>query len=440
MYACNSPRNTMLWTLKVQTLFAPPTLILRDLLQHSASVESQLPLDFSDDLDDESEPPPKAPKRQKCTSTAETQIHEDLDDLPTRTYTHATPLPIDPTTTPYRMSHRNFKRSQRRKMTKSASSSASTIAVAKVIAGSLAHATASRALESDLELPLLSVAHGAYKAKPQKHYGAKKKYTVDELLNKHGFQYVAWDSKTQNPVVDGNGVIFAVLAGRPDDPTYVEACDGMYESMKKESEAAGIKTKAKRSHRRGLFSAFSCVNLPSLQRIATYASTAFSLWSPRLFRYYEDRVNRLHEHLGTTRPFPRSIFPCATFNFGGNVWTYNHKDVMNCPFGWCAIIALGRFNPSLGVHLILWELKMVVEFPHAATVFIPSATITHSNTVPAPGDERVSFTQFYNGFRMESELREQDYEAYQQMLADKDTRWEQGLGLYSTVEELLCTV
>ncbi|PBK79009.1 hypothetical protein ARMGADRAFT_951491 [Armillaria gallica] len=282
--------------------------------------------------------------------------------------------------------------------------------------------------------------------------------------------------RTPRPIVDGNGVIFAVLAGRPDDPTYVEACDSMYESMKKESEAAGIKTKAKTSHRRGLFSAFSyglsygkgqpqpsmlkidelyvnfiqrLVNLPSVQRIATYASTAFSLWSPRLFRYYEDRLNRLHERLGTTRPFPRSIFPCATFNFGGNVWTYKHKDVMNCPFGWCAIIALGRFNPSLGAHLILWELKMVIEFPHAATVFIPSATITHSNTVPALGDERVSFTQFCaggllrwvdNGFRTESELCKQDYEAYQQMQAEKDRRWEQGLGLYSTVEELLCMV
>ncbi len=158
-------------------------------------MESQLPLDFSDDVDDESELPPKAPKHQKCTSTAETQIHEDLDDLPTHTHMHATPLPIDPMATPYRMSHRNFKRSQRRKTTKSVSSLGSTIAVAKVIAGSLAHATASRALESNLELPLLPVAHGAYTAKPQKHYGAKKKYAVDELLNKHGFQYVAWNGK-----------------------------------------------------------------------------------------------------------------------------------------------------------------------------------------------------------------------------------------------------
>ncbi len=116
--------------------------------------------------------------------------------------------------------------------------------------------------------------------------------------------------RTPCPIVDGNSVIFAVLAGRPDDPTYIEACDSMYKSMKKESEAAGIKTKAKTSHRRGLFSVFSCglsygkgqpqpsmlkiddlyvnfiqrlVNLPSVQRIVTYAS---SEWYQRYLGHY----------------------------------------------------------------------------------------------------------------------------------------------------------
>ncbi|KAK0493024.1 hypothetical protein EDD18DRAFT_1079047, partial [Armillaria luteobubalina] len=277
--------------------------------------------------------------------------------------------------------------------------------------------------------------------------------------------------RTARPLVDGNGVVFAVLAGRPDDPTYVEACDSMFEAMM-ESKAAGIRPKSKQAHRRGLHSTVNyglsygkgqpqpsmlnvdnnyigfiqrLVNLPCVRRTATFASTAFSLWSPRLFRYYEERISALHLKLGTTPPFRSSIFPCGAFNFGGNVWTYQHRDRMNCPFGWCAILALGRFNPSLGSHLILWELKMVIEFPHAATVFIPSATITHSNTVPAPGDERVSFTQFCagglfrwvdNGFRTEIQLYDEDYLAYERVQVDKDARWEMGLGLYSTVDEL----
>ncbi|KAK0184206.1 hypothetical protein F5146DRAFT_938860, partial [Armillaria mellea] len=109
-------------------------------------------------------------------------------------------------------------------------------------------------------------------------------------------------------------------------------------------------------------------------------------WSPWLYAYYRDHLDLLHQWLGMSQLFPGSIFPCATFNFGGNVWTFRHKDVLNCPFGWCAITALSQFDPTVGAHLILWELKMVIEFPHAATMFIPSTTITHSNIALAPGD------------------------------------------------------
>ncbi|KAK0472352.1 hypothetical protein IW261DRAFT_1570946 [Armillaria novae-zelandiae] len=459
----------MLWTLRtrrksysncIETLLAPPTLSLRDLLKDSTCVEGQLPLDHPDDLDDESEmldSLPKLPKHQKRTAIAEMEPHNDLDGLPTCGILNTTPLPTNPSATPHRMSHRNFKRSQRCKMSKPAMSSVSTISVAKVIVGSLAHATASCALESDLELPLLSVWHGAYAAKPQKHYGAKKKYTIDELLNKHGFCYIAWDGKTPRPIVDSNGVIFAALAGRPDDPTYVEACNSMYESMKKELTAAGIKHKAKKDYRCGLFAACSYglsygkgQPMPLMLNVGDVCVSAedcniceqciFAL-EPMPFPILQGLAQP-----PPCTPWNNSTFPCATFNFGGNVWTYKHKDTMNCLFGWCTIVALGCFNPSLGAHLILWELKMVIEFLHATTVFIPSVTITHSNTVPAPGDERVSFTQFCTGgllhwvdygFHMEKELYEQDYEAYQQIQAGKDMRWEQGLVLYSTVEELL---
>ncbi|KAK0429560.1 hypothetical protein EV421DRAFT_1659211, partial [Armillaria borealis] len=136
------------------------------------------------------------------------------------------------------------------------------------------------------------------------------------------------------------------------------------------------------------------VLLPSVQRIAGFASASFHLWSPRLFAYYQDHLSRLHERLGTSQLFPLSIFPCAAFNFGGNVWTFKHEDVLNYPFGWCAITALGRFDSTTGAHLVLWELRMIIEFPHTATVFILSATITHSNIAPATGDQWLLFTQF----------------------------------------------
>jgi hypothetical protein len=70
-----------------------------------------------------------------------------------------------------------------------------------------------------------------------------------------------------------------------------------------------------------------------------------------------------------------SIFSCAAFNFGPNVWTFKHRDVLNLAFRWCAIQAVGKFDATKGGHLILWDLKLVIEFPVGALVLIPSATL-----------------------------------------------------------------
>ncbi|KAJ7713639.1 hypothetical protein B0H14DRAFT_2298336, partial [Mycena olivaceomarginata] len=57
----------------------------------------------------------------------------------------------------------------------------------------------------------------------------------------------------------------------------------------------------------------------------------------------------------------------------------------------------GNFGPHLGRHLVLWDLKLVVEFPAGALILLPSATVTHSNVPVQAGDEHVSFTQFTAG-------------------------------------------
>ncbi|TEB27651.1 hypothetical protein FA13DRAFT_1712370 [Coprinellus micaceus] len=62
------------------------------------------------------------------------------------------------------------------------------------------------------------------------------------------------------------------------------------------------------------------------------------------------------------------------------------------------------------------------------------------------GETRQSFTQYTpgslfrnydNGFRTEPQLFEADREEYERVMKQKGTRWELGLGLWSTVEELL---
>jgi hypothetical protein len=280
-----------------------------------------------------------------------------------------------------------------------------------------------------------------------------------------------------------------VLAGCPRDPTYAQAVSRAFQAMCLARTGAAFPASMAR-HRRGLYPTLIAglsyskgQRVPSrldggeyavilsallgnldVRRMAIYASgmcfstsaadstahfckAAFGLWAPKVYQYYKDHDDALHKklsHLG--RNFDKSVFSCAAFNFGPNAWTFKHRDVLNVPFGWCAVTAMGNFNPRAGGHLVLWDLKLVVEFPHAATILLPSATIAHSNIPVGANEARGSFTQFTpggliryvdNGFRTEGELQEDDPEEYLRLSALKETRWSMGIGLLSTVDELL---
>lgn len=171
------------------------------------------------------------------------------------------------------------------------------------------------------------------------------------------------------------------------------------------------------------------------------------MWAPRVYNIYEDARNTLKKKLPhLPENFPGvSVFAAAAFNFGGSVWTFKHRDFLNWAFGWCAITALGKFDPTRSAQLILWELKLVVDFPHAATALIPSAVITHSNTPVAPGDYRTSFTQYTagaifrwvsNGCRTEQEVLKQDCGLYRQVQKEKDGAYLERILNFSTIEEL----
>ncbi|KAJ7211129.1 hypothetical protein B0H12DRAFT_1033507, partial [Mycena haematopus] len=123
-----------------------------------------------------------------------------------------------------------------------------------------------------------------------------------------------------------------------------------------------------------------------------------------------------------------------------------HRDILNLAFGWCAVQALGNFDATKGGHLVLWDLKLVVEFPAGALILLPSATIAHSNVPVQEGDERISFTQFSaggifryvdNGCQTVNQLAENNPEEYDRLMDLKAARWEKGLGLLSTLDEIV---
>src|SRR6201996_4263351 len=101
------------------------------------------------------------------------------------------------------------------------------------------------------------------------------------------------------------------------------------------------------------------------------------IWQPKLFGFYQMTKATLAAWNPKLRwNFPRSVFAACTFNFGRAV-TIPHLDFANLAWGWCAITALGKFDPDRGGHLILWDLKLVIRFPPGSTIFIPSALLRH---------------------------------------------------------------
>ena len=113
----------------------------------------------------------------------------------------------------------------------------------------------------------------------------------------------------------------------------------------------------------------------------------FATWAPHLYSYYVDHLGPLFKcYPDLWWNFVNSVFACTTFNFGPHICCFGHINFRNLPFGWCAITALGNFNPIFGGHLVLWDLKIVIDFPPGLTILMPSSTIRHSNNAIHQGE------------------------------------------------------
>ncbi|KAJ7458375.1 hypothetical protein B0H11DRAFT_1737939, partial [Mycena galericulata] len=185
----------------------------------------------------------------------------------------------------------------------------------------------------------------------------------------------------------------------------------------------------------------------SFQRLAGFANCLFAVFAPLLFAFYGAQMALL----ATWRPslrwnFARSVFAACTFNFGPHAITVPHLDFGNLSWGWCAITALGDFDPDYGGHLILWDLKLVIRFPPGSTILIPSAIVRHSNVPVRTHEHRYSFTQYTagglfrwvrNGFKTEEMFeRSATPEEKAARAAEEVSRWEEGVAMYSTFDSL----
>ncbi|KAG2063111.1 hypothetical protein BDR04DRAFT_1039141, partial [Suillus decipiens] len=273
-------------------------------------------------------------------------------------------------------------------------------------------------------------------------------------------------------ILDGDGRIVAVLAGRPANKDWNEvnaaAANAMAETQQRCTfSPSGI------THRRGRYHSLSTgisygggqqipANLahgkenrneldrllrnPAIKRLAGFGSSALAFYAPKLYRHFSHNIQALvehHPHLSMN--FTNSIFPAATFNFGPQVTTFEHTDPRNIAYGLCDVHALGSFDPKAGGHLILFDLKIAVEFPSGSTAQIPSAILRHGNAAIQPGETRFSFTQYFAGglirwvrygFRGLAELRVLDPHLKQRLDKEDGERWRWGLSFFSKLTEL----
>ncbi|KAJ7613954.1 hypothetical protein FB45DRAFT_1110892, partial [Roridomyces roridus] len=275
------------------------------------------------------------------------------------------------------------------------------------------------------------------------------------------------------PILDAHRRVIAVLGGRPNDPEYDRATKGAHTMMQERLPRLRL-TRQRMRHRRArdAFAAVSrgpsygtgqtepgelCNNVANtkvtdellehefFKRISGFANSLFAMWAPRLYKYYQMQMEKLRIWKQMRWNFPGCAFAGTTFNFGPKTITAPHVDFANLAWGWCSITALGDFDPDAGGLLILWHLKLVIRFPPGSTVLIPSALIKHSNTPIGRDETRSSFAQYtaaglfrwvWNGYKPDSAFENASAEVQAQRAAAEEARWEEGVGMFSTLDEL----
>jgi len=228
----------------------------------------------------------------------------------------------------------------------------------------------------------------------------RRPITKEELVEL-GYHLLRWDGEKSIVLVDQFNRIFAVLFGRPRDPTFLTSVTAVHDKIIAWGKDHQFKDKQEFHRRDG----FPVLNFGAhggggpkdpyelvhngadaellekiradrdFQRLAGPQSASYQTWAPRLCNHYRTTLNNVHRPSHLKRNFCNSVFPCMAVNFGGNVWTFQHKDPTNLSYGWCLITAGGPFDHTRGGLVVLDDLKLLIEFPHTCTIGFPQQAL-----------------------------------------------------------------
>ncbi|KAJ7173533.1 hypothetical protein C8R46DRAFT_892919 [Mycena filopes] len=127
--------------------------------------------------------------------------------------------------------------------------------------------------------------------------------------------------------------------------------------------------------------------------LLTLVQDLFAALAPACFRL-ATTVSRAvfadNPHL--KQPFP-GPWTSVTFDLGPQTVTKPQWLCSHVRWCWLAITALGRYDPTNGGHIILWDLGRVLEFPPGSTILLP-AILTFSIARIDHDETRYSFTQY----------------------------------------------
>ncbi|KAJ7587020.1 hypothetical protein C8J56DRAFT_786964 [Mycena floridula] len=282
--------------------------------------------------------------------------------------------------------------------------------------------------------------------------------------------------RTPRLITDKRGRIIAFLLGQPDDLSWLKVISDLMVTLRNFRNDAlrdGVVKAADFIHRRGFFLAIARgysfgggrmkpgntvhsrrlrERLDKLYENTNLIRVAGGLasFAPKIFHYMKTMLKKLSSHSsggGLLHNFKNSAYPMCTINFGPETACFKHTDDANGAGLLCLVTAVSNHNPQRGGHMVLYSLKLMVEFPSGSTIGLPSASVPHGNTPIQDGEERYSVTQYcpggllrwvHYGFRTVKTLLAQNGGKEEKAKLDGKvgSRWEWALGLFSKVYEL----
>ncbi|PVF91247.1 hypothetical protein CPB86DRAFT_719825 [Serendipita vermifera] len=137
-----------------------------------------------------------------------------------------------------------------------------------------------------------------------------------------------------------------------------------------------------------------------------------------------------------------SPWSTTTVNLGPQTVTLPHRDIGNLSYGLCSVTPMGKFDHTTGGHLVLDELKVIMELRPGDLVLFPSALITHWNTPIQSGETRQSVVfwtcgnaiRYYD--RGQHSMKELSHDEAKKQQVDDQGKWEKGKEKFLTLAQL----